>query len=146
MKMQFGVYVSVSTVEKVRERAAATGAPIGDLADLLMRYGLERVSDEALRKWVEAKASTRGRLAGGPTQNERRALTALATLVAASDGAWRFSHGEIATKAGLRPTDAYNALQALQARGLVVGVADPSSGLDRWERPVKSYWHRVDSL
>jgi hypothetical protein len=141
MKTQIGVYIEVVTADELRNRAARAGVPIGDLADLTMRYGLERLSDEALAKWAAGRQPTRGRMGGGLLKNELAVLGCWDRLLAKGEGAWRFMAKDIAQEAGLTNKDAYFALLGLQRRGLVTGGG--SQDLDRWGRPMESAWVKV---
>ncbi len=138
MKTQIGLYLDVNTCEELRSRAAATGAPISDLADLLLRFGLARIKDETIREWAAKQNSTRGRLAGGLTDAERRLIGAFGKLKAKEELAWRFPVTDLANAAGLKITPAFLALQRLRTRGMVEGME--LEQLDRWGRPVKSFW------
>lgn len=138
MKTQMGLYLDVATAEALRDKAAASGASISDLADLVMRYGLARIGDDALRKWALKQGSTRGRNAGGLRQNERAALGAIERLKAAQAPAWRFSGADVAAAAAMKLSEAFWALKSLQTRGLVHGFE--LDELDRWGRPTRSFW------
>ncbi len=138
MKTQMGLYLGVGTAEELRNRASATGAPVSDLADLVIRFGLARMTDESIRAWVARQAPTRGRLAGGLRLHERACIGAIDRLKLSQAPAWRFSGSDIANEASLKLTEAFWALKSLQTRGLVVGAE--LEELDRWGRPVKSFW------
>lgn len=146
MKTQIGLYLGAGTAEQLREAAHSAGASIGDLADLLLRYGLSKVPPEQLRAWALKLPSTKGRLAGQLTKDERAVLGAFETLPkkAGQDGVWRFPITDVAAEAGLRLTEAYWALKALQRRALVRGME--LEELDRWGRPVKSYWSLISAM
>lgn len=146
MKAQCNLFMSVSTSEELKAKAAHVGAPVGDLADLLLRFGLAKMSDDDLRKWVASRAITGSARSGALKKNERFVLVAFERLPlkAGQEGAWRFALGDVAAEAGLRLTDAYWALKALQARGLVKGME--LEEVDRWNRPVKSFWSLISAM
>lgn len=138
MKTQIALYLGVGTVEELRARATATQAPIGDLTDLLLRVGLERLTDDQIRAWVKVKRTGQGaklRVA------ERAIIEALERLEAADAGAFRFPMMDVARASGLKTAEAYLTLQALQGRGLLGSVEGEEC--DRWGRPVSSIWWRL---
>jgi|GEM_PF-6113590 len=138
-----GVYVQASTAEELKRRADAAGLTYSDLIDLAARYGLSRLTDDALAAWAARQPSNRGRLGGGLTKAEKAVLGALRSLTQASAGTGqvRFELTEVADCAGLLRRDAYLAAKALQQRGLAAGVDGPE--LDRWDRPKSSVWRLV---
>src|SRR5690349_13420057 len=126
MRTQIGLYIEDSTAGELKDRARKVGCGIGDLGDLCIRYALDRLSEDALRKWAEKIPSRMGPTRGQPTKKERLALAAMQRLLNAGE-AWRFSGREIARESGLYPTECFLALKQLQARGLVSGIADESN-------------------
>lgn len=139
------VMLSADTQARLRDKARSVGAPIGALADLLLTYGLERVDDAALTRWALARAvRTRGREAGAVLRRpEAQAMDALGRL-----WAWEgwtatvTTHKRLARATGQLEKVTFDALRALEGRGLVAGVV--SSEADRWGRPIESVWWRVD--
>lgn len=140
MKTQVGLFISVSTSDELRERAKRAGAPIGDLADLALRFALGKLNDHALAKWASALPSRRGRNGGSLGKDERSVLQAFDRLSQAEPGASRWGLGTLASEAGLRLSVAFWALKSLQVRGLVTGAQLEET--DRWGRPTKSFWRR----
>lgn len=141
MKTQIGLFISVSTSDELRERAKRSGAPIGDLADLALRFALGKLNDQALAKWASELPSRRGRNAGALGKDERAVLLAFDRLAQREPGASRWSLGTVASEAGLRLTLGFWALKGLQARGLVIGAELEET--DRWGRPIRSFWRKV---
>jgi hypothetical protein len=132
-----GLYLPSDLTEELKRRADGAGTSASALAALVMRFGLERLSDDALRKWAAKQPSTRGRYGGGMTKAEKAALAALERLT--EGPVFRLELDEIADTGGLLRKDAYLALMALRARGMVVEV-HRSAELDRWGRPTSSIW------
>ncbi len=139
MKIQTGFYLGVSTVEELRKRAQETGAGLSDLTDLLLRLSLAKVTNEAIVAWVASQEVKKGRLGGGMTKHERQVLGAIAALKAKYSPSWQFENSDVAQAAGLKLRESYWALQGLQARGITSG-ASPNDEVDRWGRPLKSFW------
>jgi hypothetical protein len=139
IKTQFNVSLPPSTADAVRARAQEADVNVNDLTDLFLRYGLERMPVELLRKWASSQATSRS--LGPLTKNERKVLGAFEKLRAKPDNdlAWKWNHLELAIEAGLRHAVGYDALKSLEERGLVV-VLSEGEAVDRWNRPVKSYW------
>ncbi len=146
MKTQFNVYMEVATAEEVRGKALQVGAPVGDLADFLLRFALSRIPDDTLRQWATQHRTSAGPLRGGLSKDERLVSMAFERLPkkAGQEGAWRFGLSDLASEAGLRLTNAFWALKALQARQVVHGME--LEELDRWGRPVKSFWSLVSAM
>lgn len=146
MKTQMGLFLDVGTAERLRSEAGRAGAPIGDLADLCIRFALERMTPDAVAKWAQSLPSRMGPLSGGPKKNERAVIAAFERLPrkAGQEGAWKFPLTDVAAEAGLRLTDAFWALKALQARKLVHG--SELEEVDRWGRPVKSFWSLISAM
>jgi hypothetical protein len=74
-------------------------------------------------------------------------LDAFKGLLADGNGTWRFVTAEIARRAGCWPSEALQALYALEAWGLVARAADPvdPEGVDRWGRPIL-WWSLISSM
>lgn len=138
-KQFLGATVNTSTLESVRTKADNVGVPVSALVDLLLRYGLAKLSDEDLRSWAAKREFGLGRPVGGMTKAERAVLFGLEALEAKGEGT-RFSLVELAASAGLPPRTAYAGLKSLQRRGMVAG--SESEPVDRWGRPVESFWWR----
>jgi predicted ArsR family transcriptional regulator len=121
------------------------------LVDLLLRYGLEKLSEQAVREWAQKRTErkiSRVDMAAHPglmKRDEKRVLQALEQLHASSEGAWRFGADEIADRAGVRRAAAYWALQALRTGGLVEGHEVEGAGRDRWGRPTQSIWSMISA-
>jgi hypothetical protein len=101
-----------------------------------MRYGLARLTDDALAQHARTQASTRGRLGGGLTKHERAALEGLETCTREEPTGtlWKWGPEHVAAATGIRIAEAYNALRSLEGRGLVKRwVTDATE--DRWGRP-----------
>jgi hypothetical protein len=146
MKAQLNLYLNQSTIELLREKAHAVTANVGDLADLCIRFAFERMPEDALRKWVASQTSTKGRLRGALTKDQRCVVDAFERIAKRpeNEGAWRFSHENVAREAGLRPAVAYWTLKQLQTRGLTTGT--DGEELDRWGRPLKSFWSLISAM
>jgi hypothetical protein len=129
-------------IERLRTKALEVGAPIGDLAAVCIMFALKHIDTQHLVQWASNLTPTRGRLAGAMTKSERAVLAALETLKEAQKPAWRFELNEIADTAGLLRKDAYLALNAVRARGLVKNM--DGEELDRWKRPVSSIWWKTE--
>ncbi len=140
MKTQIGLYMDTRTSETLKEKAASVGVPMGDLADLCLRFAFDRLPEDTIRKWAGTRRSVRGPLAGGLSKKETKVLEVFKYLKATGEGAWRFEVKEIAAQSGMRAAEAFWALTALRTRKLVFGFDDPAAGVDRWDRPIKSYW------
>lgn len=135
MKAQFNASCDVATVDALREKAKACGAPIGDLLSMMIRFSLARIPDDRLIAWAEShRAKAR---AGELRRNERAMLTAFEVLASRGD-ATRFSARSLADAAGVHWAEGYLALQSLATRGLVTGF--DLEECDRWGRPVRSWW------
>lgn len=139
MKTQLGLYFTPGTADALRERAVKVAAPLSDLAEMCVRFGLRQLTDDQIAEWMKSQApNVRGRLAGGLRQTERACMAALEDLRKAEPGAYRFAGTTIANKSGLGFAVAYRALQSLRTRGLVTGTElEP---VDRWGRSEKSLW------
>lgn len=138
MKTLLGLYVDVETASALREMSSEVDASISELGDLCLRYALERMPKDTLRQWAQGLTNTRGRLGGGMTKHEKAAWGAY-NEICEKDGAYRLDHQDIAQKAGLTPKEAYLALRSLERRGILKGQVWGEE-VDRWGRPVKSYW------
>lgn len=139
MKTQMGLWIEAGTADELRTRANRVGVAVGDLADLLVQFGLGKLTDAALAKWAASVRSRKGRLGGALRKSERASLDAMHRMKAA-EGAWRFTLEDIARESGCRLRDAYMALVDLRNRGLVMGGGG-SQEVDAWGRPLKSVWH-----
>jgi hypothetical protein len=139
LKAQLNVSISSHTIQELRSRAAEVGAPIGDLADTLLRGALMKTDVQALKTWAQGLESRRGRAGGALRADEKAALSGLRTVRKDSHHAKVFTSVEIARSVGLLLKTTHDALCSLQARGGFVGGA-LSSDLDRWGRPVESVW------
>jgi hypothetical protein len=126
------------TIADLRKRAESVGAPYSAIADLLIRYGLARITDDALRTWADTRPARKGPLGGGLTKDERTCNSALQRLLSNPEKAWRFPLQQVANESGLPPRTTYRALKALQGRSMVRGTELPE--VDRWGRPTESYW------
>lgn len=144
MKTQMGVYVDQSTAELLRTRATESGAAIGDLADLCIRYTLGKITLEQLRTWALKQPVAKGRLAGQHTKDERAVLLAFDALAKREPGTWRYAYEALAAEAGLKLSPTFWALKSLQRRGEVHGME--LDEVDRWGRPVKSFWSMVAAM
>lgn len=145
MRTQVNLSLSSDTATALRSLADEVGAPIGELADLLLRMGHTRTSPDKLRSWALALPSRLGRNAGGPTLVERKALAALEALREGDHAGTVFGVGQVADRSGLPVREAYRAIRALEARGLV-GVVG-SDEVDRWGRPSELVtWTRAGAL
>lgn len=142
MKTQFNTSIPVSTVDLVRERAREVEVNVGDLTDLFLRFAHERMPVETIRKWAASQVTQRGPL----TKNERAIVDAFQRLPKkpGNELAWRFTHAELAVEAGMRHALGFDALKALQTRGLVVGTE--SAEFDKWDRPLKSHWSLISAM
>lgn len=139
-KAQINLSLQTETIDTLRNKAAEVDAHLGDLADLLLRYALTHIQDDALRAWVKKQPNVKGRNAGGLRRDERVALEALETL--SVQPIFRLELDEVADTAGLLRKDCLLALASLKLRGLVA-ESHRSEKLDRWGRPVSSIW-RLD--
>jgi hypothetical protein len=138
MKDQLGIRLPVSLIATLHDRAKGSGAGLAEIVEMALRYTLPRVTDGQIRTWSDANRGEHRSAPAPLRKDERAALNAIERLKAKGEGSWRFSGSDVAQEAGLRLTDAFLALRALQARGLVVGV--DFEARDRWDRPVKSLW------
>lgn len=139
MTTMVGLYLSPETAEDLKGKALKGGLTISALADLALRYGLARLADDAIAAYAAKLPRKRGALGGGLRASEQAALRALEALTVGL--AWRLSHEDIAATAGLGRLEAYKALTSLAGRGLVrPHPALSSPELDRWGRPVKTFW------
>ncbi len=139
MRMQTNLSLAVDTTADLRSLADEVGAPIGELADLLLRSGLKRADKAKLREWATKLPHRKGRLGGGLKGAQKAALEAINKLKAMPHAGKVFSVVEIARAAGLLVKATFDALRALEARGgFVLCVTSPD--LDRWGRPAESMW------
>lgn len=145
-KTTFALALEQSTQDAVRDVARDVGAPIGDLADVLLRFALDRMPREAIRKWAGELPAKRTRSGStGMTKNEGAFLAALAALSKRNEpwSARAFTLTEIADATGLHIRDVWRAGGALVARGRVAYVGSPA--VDAWGRPAVSIWWDVDA-
>lgn len=124
------MYLTVELVGTLKAKAEELGVPYNPLADFLLGLALERVGEETLQAWLASRRK------GGLSTKERDTLGALQRLTTSET--FRFDAGTVADAAGLPRREAYRALKALQGRGVVTGVE--GSELDRWGRPMASWW------
>lgn len=133
-----GYYLPVSTADALRQRAERVGASNSELLDLFIRFGLEKMSEEQLRVWVDKLPNTKGRHGGGLRVAERLILDTLRRLSLRGSMGWRFPGRQLAAESGMNYKDGYLALKSLRGRGLVRGTESDKS--DRWGRPVECAW------
>jgi hypothetical protein len=141
MKALQGLYLPLNTSDSLKQRADAVGMNYSDLADLCLRFGLARLSDDALRARV-ARLKEQKQTQGPLKTNDAKVLDALPRLLIPTRGvtpSW-FGVEEIATEAGLPIREAYRSLTALRNRGLVRGVFKDK--MDKWGRPIESLWRK----
>lgn len=144
LKHQMNLSLTDETALHLRKTAERVQAPIGDLADLCLRFALDKLPEDRLMAWAAQLPSTLGRLGGAPTKNERLVLGAFGVLADQSEWGqevYCFSVPELSAKAGVLPKEAYAAVQALARRGLVDGIESPEA--DRHGRPLESFWWPV---
>lgn len=125
--------------EELKERADKAHLSTSALADLVMRYGLAKLSDDALAKWARARPNERGALGGGLRKAERAVLAAMEALEGKPGIGWRLGTDEIASEVGMLWRDTHFALCSLKARGLV-GTMVRNEDRDRWDRPTGIFW------
>lgn len=143
-KLQINLSMADETVVNLRRVAEQVKAPVGDLADLCVRYALSRLPSDRLTAWAASLPSTLGRLGGAPTKVERSTLAAFDACARQSEfpaATYCFGARELAHAAGVLPKEGYGALQALARRGLVEGAQ--GHDLDPWGRPAESFWWRA---
>lgn len=141
MKTFFGLYLSADVIDAIRARAPEFSTSMSELVSAFVEEGLQRPAEE-ITALLAKRPNPRGRLAGKPTKAENAVLAGFDRLLKNSEGAWRFSHWDIAHESGLRPKEAFMALKGLENRKMVTGYAEDK--LDAWGRPVRSYWRRID--
>lgn len=130
-----GFHLTVTTTSSLRSRAEEVGVSYSELADLMIRFGLEKLPLEKLRAWASTKTSTRsGRSGAALTLPEREVLESLRR---AGPGALRRPQDFPGPVAAVR-----GALSRLALRGLVHSwTADGGEDLrDRWGHPLDSWW------
>lgn len=134
--MPISLSLTQECTDKLKALASEIGSEVSPLADLLLRFGLEKVKPEQLKKWVETRQRRAGRLGGALTNPEQLVLQRLR----AAEPAWRLREQELSVGTTTRVVRA--ALTRLRARGLVQGwVANgPADPVDRWGHPVDSWW------
>ena len=141
MKIQIGLYMQSETTQELKEKAVSAGVSIGDLADLYIRFGMAKLSDDALKKWASELPNVKGRHGGGLTKNEKAVLASFTALKSPKEpGAFRFNAHVVAQAAGMSHAHALWALRQLEGRGMVSGYIDEEQGEDRFGRPKKSIW------
>ena len=140
MRSQLNVLLDATTAEELRALAERVGAPIGDLADLLLRRGMKQVVEPRLMAWAAALPSRSGRTGGALTKAEKAVLDAFARmpLEGGPVPGCVFSAAELTRAAGLPTRAAADALTSLLTRGRVHEVHGDER--DRWGRPLDSLW------
>lgn len=143
MKTNFPLHVEQEFADEIRGHAIRLGVSLSNLFVMLADSGLKRTPPEEMKRWAAVQGPPRGpSLSGAPPKAERTVIAAFERLLKNDEGAWRFSHQEVARESGMTAKAAYMALKALQERGLLVGA--DSEQVDRWGRPVESFWRRAD--
>lgn len=143
LRAQTNLYLPITTAAELRDKAARTGAQIGDLTDLLLRFAMARLNDDAVIAWAKGLENRKGRLGGALKGSEKAALNALEVLVATPWAGRVFTPEQVASRTGGPPRLALTALRGLLARGLVGCVEGDE--LDRWGRPEVSRWWLISS-
>lgn len=133
------------THEALKLRAAQTGRSMKYLTDLILRYGLERLSVDALK--AAPYVETRGRPVGtgnGMTSFERAVLGCWDVLLAEDAVTWRFSLPQVVKASGMYPSEALKGLRALERRGTLVRKAFEHALLkdDEGNPKMIDFWHR----
>lgn len=142
------VDIPPETHQRLRLKAAETRQSMKYLVDLFIRFGLDRVSTEALMKRPEEKSETgslpRGRLGGH--RWESAILNAYERLLEREAPTWRFTVQDFVAASGLYPSEALKGLRGLQDRGLMESVTMPDQTGTRKDADgnpvVVEYWNR----
>lgn len=139
MRQQMNVSLNTHTIADLKDLAHELGAPVGDLADVMLRFAHEKMDRERLRTWTATLQSRAGRNRGALNLAEKALLKAFERLK--PEGSV-FAFHDLARDAGLstHTAKAFDALARLRSRGLV-GEAHGDEQ-DRWGRPVDSVWWR----
>lgn len=139
MRPQLNVQLNPETIDALRGLAEEIGAPLGDLTDTLLRFGLQRADKAALTKWAAALPSRKGRRARiGLRVSDQTVLASLDRIGTAAAGGVVRSAVEIARDGGLLLKVGFDTLQSLKGSGLVAGAVGDE--VDRWGRAVESVW------
>lgn len=139
IQVQLNARIDVEVVQELQRLAGEVGCPINALAELFLKRGIATAQPEALGKWAEGlRAAPKRRPVYAMKKNERRVLQTFDQLKALKWSGTVFSHVVLARTSGLLLREAYDALAALQGRGMVAGVCTPNR--DPWNRPLESFW------
>jgi hypothetical protein len=124
------LYLSDACLDALKMRAQELRVPYSALADFMLALALEKARPETIQAWLKQRATPE------ITPKQGRVLEALRSLT--TPETYRFDVGSVADAADMPPREAYRALKALQGRGEVAGAE--GSELDRWGRPLESWW------
>lgn len=137
-KRTASLYMSDEVLARLRLVATEMSSSESAVADIILHAGLTLFPVATLHRMMAKRRRDEGGAPG--SKAERACVAAINSLLKSPEGATRFELAEVADKAGLLRKGAWLALNALQGRGLVEGAHSPE--LDRWGRPVRSFWSK----